>query len=130
MEIKDVKKDKKKVLNLDYIRDKDRQPVKGMFKFHEVPGGQMSFSIKLYKGDQVETYNMKDGEILSIPLGVAKHLNKNGWYPEYSYVQGEDMKNIAQVTKKIRRFSFNSLEFMDIDDLNDNDSVASAPAGI
>lgn len=129
METKEVKKEKKK-LNLDYMRDKDRQPVKGMFKFHEVPGGQMDFSIKLHKGDQVETYHMKDGEILSIPLGVAKHLNKNGWYPEYSYVKGENMQNTAQVTKKVRRFSFSSLEFMDIEDLNDNDNLASVPAGI
>jgi len=129
MEIKETKKDKKK-LNLDYMRDKDRQMVKGMFKFHEVPGGQLDFSICIYKGDQVETYKLRDGEIVSIPLGVAKHLNKNLWYPEYSYVQGEDMKNVAQVTKKIRRASFSSLEFMDIEDLTDNDGLASAPAGV
>lgn len=129
MEIKETKKEKKK-LNLEFMREKDRQPVKGMFKFHEVPGGQLDMSIKIYPGDQVETYSFKDGEVKTIPLGVAKHLNKNGWYPEYSYVQGENLQNVATMTKKIRRFNFSSLEFMDIDDFHEKESIPSAPAGI
>ncbi len=77
----------------------------------------MSFSVRLHKGDEVETYNFLDGEIYSIPLGVAKHLNKNLWYPEYDYMKDEAMKNIQQITKKVRRCSFQSLEFMDSEDL-------------
>lgn len=120
---KAVKKETPKP-NLNYQRDKDREPVRGIFRFHEVPGGEMSFSIKLYKGDQVETYTFKDGEIKTVPLGVAKHLNKNCWYPEYDYVKSEDMQNVAKITKKIRRCSFQSLEFIDIDDVsNDAKSI-------
>ncbi len=122
---KSVKKEAPKV-NLQYQRDKDKEPVKGIFRFHEVPGGVMSFSLKLHKGDQVENYTMKDGEIKTVPLGVAIHLNKNGWYPEYSYVQAEDMQNIAQITKKIRRFSFQSLEFVDIDGVGTDSNAIEA----
>ena len=111
----------KQVANLNYQRDKDREIVKGIFRFHEVPGGTMEFSIKIYKGDQVENYKFKDGEVCSIPLGVAKHINKNLWYPEYEYVKSEDMQNVAKITKKVRRASFQSLEFIDIADLSPNE---------
>jgi hypothetical protein len=107
--------------NLHYQREKDRTPVKGKFHFHEVPHGEMSFSIKIYKEDQVENYTFKDGEIKTIPLGVAKHLNKNCWYPEYDYVRIDNdngFQNVAKITRKIRRCSFQSLEFLDIDEMN------------
>jgi hypothetical protein len=55
--------DKKPKVNLRYQRDKDREQVKGIFRFHEVPGGSMSFVYKAYKEDQVERYDLFDGEI-------------------------------------------------------------------
>lgn len=115
---KSIKKDNKP--SLAAMREKDREKVRGIFRFHEVPGGLMEFSVKIYKDDLVETYRMVDGQIYTIPLGVAKHLNKNCWYPEYDYVktEGENgMHNVAKVTKKVRRCSFQSLEFVDIDEL-------------
>lgn len=100
-----------------YQRDKDREMVKGIFKFYEVPGGTMSFSIKLYKEDQVESYELVDGEIYTLPLGVARHLNKNGWYPVHAYRQTENGTPYAHIGKKVRRFGFQSLEFIDHEDL-------------
>jgi hypothetical protein len=129
MELHKTSKKETPKQNLTYMRDKDREPVKGIFRFHEVPGGEMSFSIRIYKGDPVENYTFKDGEIKTIPLGVAKHLNKNCWYPEYDYVKTEDMQNVAKITKKIKRCSFQSLEFMDIEDLG-NETVKSVEASI
>ncbi len=109
---------------LRYQRDKDRELVKGIFRFYEVPGGSMSFSIKLYKEDQVENYDLVDGAVYTLPLGVARHLNKNGWYPIYGHIIGEGgvQQGFApgirmQVAKKVRRFGFQSLEFMDHEDL-------------
>lgn len=111
--------------NLKYQRDKDRELVKGIFKFYEVPGGAMGFNYREYKEDPIERYDMIDGEVYSIPLGVARHLNKNGWYPEYEFVPGDpSMRNVnfsgghtQKITKKVRRFGFQSLEFVDIDDM-------------
>lgn len=110
--------------NLRYMRDKDREIVKGIFRFHEVPGGTLSFSFRAYKEDQVERYDLTDGEIYSIPLGVARHLNKNCWYPEYEYIPGEPHLQggygggkSMRVGRKVRRCSFQSLEFVDIEDL-------------
>lgn len=109
--------DKKLKPNLKYMRDKDREKVRGIFRFHEVPGGSMSFVFKAYKEDPVERFDMVDGQIYTVPLGVARHLNKNLWYPQYDYIKGEETHDIMKVTKKVRRCSFQSLEFVDTDDL-------------
>lgn len=121
------KKEKSKIKpNYKYMRDKDREMVKGIFRFHEVPGGLMSFVFKAYKEDPVERFDLVDGQVYTIPLGVARHLNKNCWYPEYEYTQGEKgvhggfnhmTGHIMRIGKKIRRCSFQSLEFVDIDDI-------------
>lgn len=117
--------------SLKYQRDKDREMVKGIFRFYEVPGGSMSFNIKIYKEDPVERYDFVDGQVYTIPMGVAKHLNKNGWYPQYEFIQGEKGTQSAfgmngermRIGKKVRRFGFQSLDFMDTNDLNDNQLV-------
>ncbi len=103
--------------NAQYLRDKDREPVRGIFRFHEVPGGTMSFSIKIHKADHVENFTLLDGEVYTLPLGVAKHLNKNCWYPVHSYATDEGGKPLMKIGQKVRRCSFQSLEFVDIDDL-------------
>lgn len=125
-----------KKTNLRYQRDRDREKVKGMFKFYEVPGGAMSFVYKAYKEDPVERYDFVDGQVYTIPFGVAKHLNHNGWYPEYGYIPGEpgtqtgfgasiggSAPNMMRVTKKVHRFGFQSLEFMDDKDLPNTQPV-------
>lgn len=113
--VKDVKKEK---VNLQYQRDKDREPVKGIFKFYEVPGGSMSFVHRVYKQDPVERYDMVDGQVYTVPLGVAKHLNNNGWYPVHAHAQNEGGTVSMRIGQKVRRFGFQSLEFVDIDELN------------
>ena len=98
-------------------RNKDRQPVKGIFRFHEVPGGMLEFVFKGYEGDNITKYQLIDGEVYTIPLGVAKHLNKNLWYPIHAYALDEQGKSCMKIGQKIRRASFQSLEFVDTEDL-------------
>lgn len=100
-----------------FLRDKDRQMVKGKFIFHEVPGGRMSFSFRKWKEDPVERFDLDDGEIYSLPLGVAKHLNKECKYPVHAYAMDENNKPQMKINQWIRRCSFQSLEFIDVDDL-------------
>jgi hypothetical protein len=107
--------------NLKYQRDKDREMVKGIFKFYEVPGGSMSFVFKVYKEDPVERFDFVDGQVYNIPLGVAKHLNKNGWYPVHVHALDENGVPAMRIGQKVRRFGFQSLEFVDIDDLSFGD---------
>ena len=110
---------------IEYMRAKDAEIVKGIFRFHECPGGTMSFVFSQY-GEQPDRYDLVDGQVYSVPLGVARHLNKNCWYPEYGFVPGEkglhgafnnDTGTYMRVTTKVRRCSFQSLDFMDTDDL-------------
>ena len=103
--------------NFRYLRDKDREMVRGKFIFHEVPGGSMSFTFRKWKEDPVERYDLVDGEIYTLPLGVAKHLNKECKYPIHAYAMDEQDKPTMKVNQWVRRCSFQSLEFVDIDDL-------------
>ncbi len=122
-EVKDLtpKKETPVKKNHKWQRDKDQEPVKGIFRFFEVPGGQMEFVFKAWKEDKVETYKLRDGHHYTLPLGVAKHLNKNLWYPIHHYAQDADGKPLMKINQRVRRCAFQSLEFIDIEDL--------APAG-
>lgn len=104
-------------------RDKDREKVKGVFKFYEVPGGSLSFIFRKYKEDPIEKFTMVDGQVYTIPLGVAKHLNKNGWYPRHAYQLDDAGKPIMTIGEKVHRFGFQSLEFQDIEDLEPDSKV-------
>jgi hypothetical protein len=112
-----VTPEKKAKPTLKFMRDRDREKVKGIFKFYECPGGTMSFCYKAYKEDPVERFDFIDGGVYSIPLGVAKHLNKNGFYPIHAHTVDESGRPSMSVGTKVRRFGFQSLEFVDIDEL-------------
>lgn len=109
------------------MRDRDRKPVRGKFIFHEVPNGKMEFVFRAYKGDPVEKYSMIDGEIYTVPLGVAKHLNSNCWYPAYDYKDDAQGRPTCKMSQKIRRCSFQSLEFLEVEGVK---PVGSALSGI
>lgn len=98
------------------MREKDHKMVKGIFRCFEPRGGSMSFSFKKYKGDEVLKYTMVDGDILEIPLMVAKHLNQNCWYPRHSHVLDANGNPSVHVGKKEQRCSFESLEFIDLEE--------------
>lgn len=105
--------------SLKFLRDKDREKVRGVFKFYESPGGTLSFPYRKYKEDDVERYDLTDGQIYTVPLGIAKHLNKSGWYPVHAFINNEDGKPVAKIGQKVRRYGFSSLEFVDVDDLSE-----------
>lgn len=116
--------------NLKRMCERDREKVKGIFRFHECEGGTLSFVFRAYKWDDVEKYSLIDGEIYELPLGVAKHLNKNGWYPEHSYLMDETGRPTMRVGSKKRRFSFQSMDFIDPVEMGmspDKDIVTATP---
>jgi len=114
----EMKKEKfSPIENLNFQREKEREIVRGIFRFHELPSGQLQFVFRKYKGDELKTYTLVDGETYSIPLGVAKHLNTNCWYPSYNYKNDDQGRPVTTISEKIRRCSFQSLEFVDIDDV-------------
>ncbi len=100
-------------------RDKDREMVKGVFKYYEVPGGRVDFCFKKYEEDPVEKYEFIDGHVYTIPLGVAKHVNTRK-YPIHEYGRNEDGSPLQRIGQYVSRMAFQSLEFMDIEGLGDN----------
>jgi len=110
--------------------EKDREKVKGIFRFYECPGGMLSFSFRAYKWDPVQTYRLTDGESYDLPLGVAKHLNKNGWYPKHHFLLDEAGKPHMKIGQKKRRFGFQSMEFIDPEEFGeakDTEIVTATP---
>lgn len=102
---------------LNQLRERDNELVKGKFTFEEVPGGTLTFPYRKYKGDKIITYSLKDGEIYSIPKGVAKHLATTGKYPIHEYTTDEKGNPFVRVGRVKKRYNFESLEFFDDSDL-------------
>lgn len=98
---------------IELKRLKDRELVRGKFIFHEVPGGEMGFMFRKYKKDPLEKHSMIDGQIYTVPRGVAHHLNTNCWYPSYTFKYDENKRPSTSIGEKIRRVSFQSLEFIE-----------------
>lgn len=111
----------KKNLTLEAQRQRDRQKVTGLFKDYEVPGGNITFCFRAYKDDPVEKYTFHDGKVYTVPLGVARHLNTNCWYPRYDHVAGDKgVQDIStRIVEKVRRFGFSPLDFMKDEDIGD-----------
>lgn len=114
---------KKKRLNIAALREKDRQPVEGIFHFYELPGGVLDFSYKKYKDEPIETFSLMDGNKYTLPLGVAKHLNNSGFYEVHEYNVDENGRPSTRIGKKVRRYGFQSLEFVDDDFITDSDRI-------
>lgn len=94
------------------MKEKDHKMVKGIFRCFEPRGGSITFSFKKYPGDQILKYTMVDGQVYEIPLMVAKHLNQDCWYPRHTHVLDANGNPSIDVGKKIKRCSFESLEFV------------------
>ena len=122
--------------DIQRMRDRDAEKVTGIFKNLENPAGNggrgaVLFSYKCYPGDDNEVYELLDGERYTLPRGVARHLNTNCFYREYQHMDGQrgadgirqgaaDGRLQAasmQMSRKVHRYAFHSLEFMD-DDLD------------
>lgn len=102
--------------DLKKMREADSKPVKGIFRCFEPRGGQITFSYKKYKEDPVAQYTMLDGEVYTVPKMVAKHLNNNCSYPVHSYTVDLNGNQVPTIGKRVKRCSFESLEFSDIKD--------------
>jgi hypothetical protein len=107
---------------LEMNRKRDRELVKGVFKYHEQKGGTISFMVKLHKGDKIERYTLTDDCVYTIPRGVAKHLNTNTSYPVYENTRETKMNSFGEVAplaglivkKKLYRTGFYPLDFVDV----------------
>lgn len=92
----------------------ERKAVKGIFRYFETPGGELRFPYRAYKGDPLEMYKLKDGQVATVPLGVARHLRHRLEYPVHGWRVGEN--NLATHTaanKMVKRCTFEYIDFFD-----------------
>ncbi len=86
--------------------------VKGVFKNSECPGGDVTFAYRMYKGDPVRTYHFVDGQEYTIPLGVARHINRQCKYKKSKYLIDKDGNKIIGRDTPIERYQFISQDYM------------------
>jgi len=92
--------------------EEDSKLVKGVFKNIECPGGDLEFAIRLYKEDPIRKYHFIDGESYTIPLGVAKHLNRQCKYTRSKHLVDKDGNPMIGAGKPIERYQFVSNDYM------------------
>jgi len=118
---------------LESMRERDHELVTGIFRYIEKPKGKLSFTFGgKYPGDEFKRYDLIDGQRYKLPRMVARHLNQNCYYVEYTRIGGklgmasgnetfmagtgnEDTYANMYAQNKIHRTEFRSLEFMDDD---------------
>lgn len=125
-EIKDVKptepivKSKKPTeKEMKWEADRDKEKVKGIFKNHENPGETLRLHFRWHPGEDIVQYELHDGQLEEIPLALARHLNKNCWVPQDQFCLDKEGKPSVEVGKKIRRFSFYPIGYVDLEDLSE-----------
>jgi hypothetical protein len=93
------------------VEQEEKRMVRGKFIYHECPGGIMEFSFRKYKSQPLERFSLKDGEVYTIPLSVARSLNNNNWYPTYTYKNDEAGRPVTSIGERVHRTAFQSLDF-------------------
>lgn len=93
------------------LQEEEKKQVRGKFIYNECPGGIMELSFKKFKGEPIKKYSLKDGEVYTIPLSVARHLNNNCCFPSYTFKNDEQGRPQTTVSEKVHRTAFQGLEF-------------------
>ena len=109
---------------IDRVRKDDKRMVQGIFRFNSVPGGTLCFMFKEHKDDPIMKYTLKDNTLVTIPLGVAKHLNKRGRFKVHKYSTTENGVPLKTIGQMQNRFEFHSTEFVDVGEYDKSVSCA------
>lgn len=101
---------------ISYLRERDCEKVRGVFRCFEPLGGTVSMTVMAYEGESPTRYDFMDGEEYEIPKYVAKRFESDfqgigTWYPTHSHVLDQFGKPMVGVGKKNRRFGFSSMDF-------------------
>ena len=94
-----------------YLKAKDLENVRGIFHFWECKGGILKFDLMKYKNTKPD-WEMVDGQMYTVPLYVAKHLNTTGFIEEEKTIQDPVTLGYRKIKQNRRRYSFESLEFL------------------
>lgn len=97
---------------IETARKADAKIVKGVFKNLECPGGDLQFAYHAYKGEPTRVYHLLDGKEYDLPMGVAKHINRQCKYKRSKHLIDKDGNHMITPDKPIERYQFVSIDFM------------------
>jgi hypothetical protein len=60
---------------IEKMRKEGEKLIRGMFEFVDAQGGWLDFSFRFFPGEPIRTIKINHGEIVDIPILLAKHLN-------------------------------------------------------
>ena len=104
---------KKKASDLiEAARKEDEKMVKGIFKNIESPGGDLTFAYRSYKQEPIRVYEFIDGESYTIPLGVARHINRQCKYSKSAHLVDKEGRPMIGSGKPTQRYEFVSTDYM------------------
>jgi len=103
---------KKASEKVEAARKEDSKMVKGVFTNRESSGGDLTFAYRGYKGDPIRVYHFIDGEEYTIPLGVARHINRQCKYTKSAHLVDKNGKPMIGAGKPVQRYEFISTDFM------------------
>ena len=101
----------------EWMRQRGKEKVKGIFRNFESPGNYLEFPFKKWPNDGTQTVHVMDGEKYEIERDIEEHLNTNCWYPQYEHLPGGKFINVPgeqptnmRVGRKVRRFAFQVID--------------------
>ena len=103
---------KKAAEKVEAAYKEDSKLVKGIFKNLESPGADASFAYRGYKAEPTRVYSFFDGEEDTIPLGVARHINRQCKYTKSAYLVDKNGQPMVGAGKPTQRYEFISTDFM------------------
>jgi hypothetical protein len=106
----------KKVKDINVQKELDKKPVTGRFRYNESPGQTLSFPYRKYPKEPVKIWTFVDGEIYTIPRGIASHLQREGKYQVHEHCLDENGKPSIRIGHTVDRFNFETISFLDEED--------------
>lgn len=106
----------KKEKSIEVQRELDKKPVTGRFKFLETPGGTLEFPYRKYKGEPLKKWSFVDGQIYTIPRGIASHLQREGKYQVHEHCLDDNGQPSMRIGHWVDRYTFEAISFLDEED--------------
>lgn len=101
---------------MEKMRKDGEKLIKGMFEFVDAQGGWLHFSYRFFPGEPIRTVKITHGEIVDVPMVLAKHLNNV--YKKVRMMAENADKGRGSITRISRT------RFTPVDMLSDNLIVA------
>jgi len=101
---------------IEVQKEIDKKPVTGRFVYDEVPGGTLTFPYRKYPKDPIVKWTFVDGEVYTVPRGIATHLQREGKYKVHVHTLDEKGMPSMKIGRMVNRFNFEAISFLDEED--------------